>query len=78
MIFFFPLTKQEFSHLEKCVYPLRLHDPSSLDLGFSSVILITDSLTQDTFWSHQWMSFLNFEELTLGVTVFLTPDLIEP
>lgn len=65
---FCPLTKQEFSHLEKCVYPLQLNDPSSLDLGSSSGILITDSLIQDTFWSHLWMS-LNFEELIVGVTV---------
>lgn len=69
---------RSFYTLRKCTYPLQLHDPFSLDLGFTPGILITGSLMGYAFWSHLWMSFLNFEELTVGVTVFLRPGLVEP
>lgn len=69
---------RSFHTLRKCIYPLQLHYLSSLDLDFTPGILITHKLIGHTSWSHLWTYFLNFEELTVGVTVFLRLGLVEP
>lgn len=68
---------RSFHIVWKYTYPLQTYCPFSLDLGFTTTILITSSLIVHTFCSHLWMLFLQFEELNVGITVFLRLGLVQ-